>query len=109
MRSSGRTTVSRTMERMASVRRRRRRRRVRGAAASAVPRSTSLIDFVVIVFVSVKKEVARAVGRAEAAAGGAMGAVETEWLRADRAALEPRVLLAVPAPDARFRNIPGRH
>src|SRR5215212_5307732 len=100
MRSSGRTMVSRTRDRIASVRRSRRGRRVRGAAAAAVTRSASLIVRVVIVFVSVKKEVARAVGRAEAAPGGAVGAVEAEHLRADGATLERSVLFAVPAAHA---------
>src|SRR5437762_549545 len=109
MRSSARTTVSLTSDRMASVRRRRRGRRVSGAAAVAAARSTPLIVLVVIVFISVKKEVAGAVGRAEATAGRPMGAVGAEKLRADRAALEPDVLFRVPAADANPRNIARRH
>src|SRR6185436_20071544 len=109
MRSSGRTTVSRTRARMASVRRRRRGRRLSGAAAAAAARSTPLIVFVDIVFVSLEKEVAGAVGRAEAATGRAVGAVRAEQLRADRAALQPHHFFRLPAADADPRNIARRH
>src|ERR1051325_2908168 len=78
MRSSAVTTVSRTSERIDSLRPRRRGGRVRPAAPRAVRRSVGDgIVFVVIVGVSVEK-VPRALRRAVAAGGGAVGPVGTE-------------------------------
>src|SRR4051794_14260203 len=84
------------MVRMASVRRSRRGRRVSAARAASV----SVVELSVLVVIFVSPEIsAAALGRAEAAARGAVRAVGTEPPRADPAALEARVLLGAPAPD----------
>src|SRR3954470_6719311 len=114
MRSSGRTTVSRTSARIDSVRRRRRGRRA-GAIASI---AGSVIAFVVIAL-SVKKRPG-ALGRTEPPAGGAVRAVRAERLAAGEAPLQQRILLGhaatgtLPPLDvghsrsARRRNFPRR-
>src|SRR5215213_3575108 len=94
MRSSGRTTVSRTRERMPSVRRRRRGRRVRSAGA----RVESVVGFQLFVVIRLSGEVVgtAAVGGTEPPAeAGAMGAVGAEEAVADVALLEPGLLLGV--------------
>src|SRR5947207_2057986 len=91
MRSSGRTTVSRTMARMPSVRRRRRGRRVRLARVVETLETASVVVvrvLVVIVDISVVVS-ARADVRAEAAAAGAVGAVGTEVFGTNGTAVEP--------------------
>src|SRR5689334_19159532 len=85
MRSSGRTMVSRTSERMPSVRRRRRGRRV-SAAGAAVSVVGGEIVFVVIDFSVVVLD--RALLAAEAASHGLVRAVGTEPLAADHATLQ---------------------
>src|SRR5437016_7869359 len=99
MRSSAATTVSRTRERIDSLRRRRRGRRVRPPAPREVRKSVGAgIAFVVIVF-SVEK-VSGALPRAVSAAGRAVGAVGTEVAAAGNTTLEPFRLFAVAATDA---------
>src|ERR1051325_775277 len=108
MRSSGRTAVSRTIARIASVRRSRRGLRVNAALPTPCPRSVPGIVFIVI-FVSMEEVVARAVGGAESPPRPPHGAVGTEVPGADGTPLEPRILLGVAAPDAASRNIPRSH
>src|SRR5437870_3129236 len=99
MRSSAATTVSRTRERIDSLRRRRRGRRVRPPAPRAVISSFGGgIVFVVIVF-SVEK-VSRASRGAVSAARGAVGTVGTEVAAAGNTTLEPLRLFAFAATDA---------
>src|ERR1051325_2929055 len=105
MRSSAVTTVSRTSERIDSLRRRRRGRRVSPAAPREVRRSLGVgIVFVVIFGVSVEK-VSRALRRAVAAAGGAVGAVGTEVAAAGDTTLQAGRLFAGFTTDA----APFRH
>src|SRR6266511_1642327 len=100
MRSSAATTVSRTRERIDSLRRRRRGRRVRPPAPREVRRSLGAgIVFVVIFFFSVEK-VSRALRGAVSAARGAVGAVGTEVAAAGNTPLEPLRLFALVATDA---------
>src|SRR5438874_1011646 len=101
MRSSGRTTVSRTSERIDSLRRSRRGRRVSGARTAVVAGSSlvGLMLFVVIVTVSIEEGFG-AGGGAEAAAQGAVGAVGTEVAPADHTALEAGHFFRVAARDA---------
>src|SRR5215212_11145338 len=96
MRSSGRTMVSRTRERMLSLRRRRRGRRVMAAPVVAV----SFVGFNVFVVIRFSGEIVgpSALGRAESAAvPGAMGAVGTEVAVADVTGLETGRVVGVPA------------
>src|SRR5258707_11617240 len=98
MRSSGRTTVSRTRVRIDSVRRRRRGRRVIAPAVVSLDGIVGIEVFIVIV-VSVK-ESTRAAGGAEAPAHGAIGAVGAEVLSADGARFESGDLLGIAAHNA---------
>src|ERR1041385_5170497 len=97
MRSSAFTTVSRTSERIDSLRRRRRGRSIR----SAMPRSLLVAEGIifVVIFISVEKR-ACAFSRAEAAAGGAVSTVGTEVAAARDASLQPGRLLGLFAGDA---------
>src|SRR6185436_17694648 len=98
MRSSGRTTVSRTSVRMLSLRRSLRGRRTSSVVVVGVP----VIVFVVI-RVSAEVVGAAAFGGTEfPAEAGAMRAVGTEPLATDRTWLQPRLFLGLPAPDARL-------
>src|SRR3954453_23183510 len=94
MRSSGRTTVSRTRARIDSVRRSRRGRRS-GVIASSVG---GVIAFVVIAF-SVKKR-AGALGRAEPPPRGPVRAVRAEVLAASDAPPQQGRPLGNAAPNA---------
>src|SRR5215212_5316151 len=94
MRSSGRTMVSRTRERMLSVRRRRRGRRV---IAEAV---VSFVGFNVFVVIRLSGEVvgAAALGRTEPApVTSAMRAVRAEVAAADVTGLETGRVVGVAA------------
>jgi hypothetical protein len=62
----------------------------------------------VVIIVSLKPEGARAFAPAEPAAGRAMRAVRAEEPAADRAALEPGILLGIAAADA-HSLVRGRH
>src|SRR5712691_5001145 len=99
MRSSGRTIVSRTIDRIASERRSRRGRCVIAPRVVVMSFAVAESRVRVVIVVSVK-ESARALVRAEAAPEGAIGAVGAKPSIADRATLEMRKLLGVPAPDA---------
>src|ERR1043166_1772590 len=99
MRSSAVTTVSRTRERIDSLRRSRRGRRVRAAAPRAAWSSVGTGIVFVVIFVSVEK-VSGALRRAVAAAGGAVGAVGTEVAAAGHTTLQALRLFAPAAPDA---------
>src|SRR5437763_1507840 len=94
MRSSGRTTVSRTSARIDSVRRRRRGRRA-GAIVSIIG---TVVAFVVIGLSKEKRP--GALGRTEPPASGAVRAVRAEVLAAGRAPIQQRILLGTAAPDA---------
>src|SRR5437764_635952 len=96
MRSSGRTTVSRTNARIDSVRRSR-----RGLLAGAVVVvSVARFDVaIVVIAVSVEKR-ACALGGAEPPPRGPVDAVGAEVLPAGRAVLEDGALLGIAAPDA---------
>src|SRR5947209_16906238 len=94
MRSSGRTTVSRTRERMPSVRRRRRGRCVRPARVR-VSVSGEVIVFVVIHLSVVKLD--RTGLRAEAAAHSLVRAVGAIPLAADDATIEAGRLFGLAA------------
>src|SRR2546423_15166975 len=99
MRSSAATTVSRTRERIDSLRGRGRGRRVRPPAPREVRKSVGAgIAFVVIVF-SVEK-VSRALRGAGSAAGSAVGAVGTEVPAAGNTTLQALRLFAFAATDA---------
>src|SRR5690349_21366725 len=95
MRSSGRTMVSRTRERMLSLRRRRRGRWVMGFCVRVAESLGNLFVVVVVILVVVlglsgKVIRARAVGRAiPAAEPRAMRAVGTEVAAAHRARFQP--------------------
>src|SRR5258706_588725 len=95
MRSSGRTTVSRTSARIDSVRRSR-----RGLLAGAVVVSVARFDVaIVVIAVSVEKG-ARALAGAEPPPRGPVDAVGAEVLPAGGAVLEDGALLGIAAPDA---------
>src|SRR5260370_42023341 len=98
MRSSGRTTVSRTSERIASVRRSRRGRRVSETAVVV----TSLVGFevFVVIFIISPEVCSRAVERAEPPSAEAIRTVRTEFSRADRALLQPYGCVGGTADDA---------
>src|SRR6266852_2818352 len=99
MRSSGLTTVSRTSERMPSVRRNRRARRT----SRERPVVTSLVEGVVFVVIGLSVEIVRprARRRAEAAAADrAVRAVGAEPAKADAAAIEAGLFFRVAAADA---------
>src|SRR5688572_33237450 len=94
MRSSGRTIVSRTRERMPSVRRRRRGRFVRALPAAPAVRSFFRLEVVVVIRFSREIVGAAAFGRAESpAVPRAVRAVGTEVAVADVALLETHRLL----------------
>src|SRR5437762_5442606 len=97
MRSSGRTTVSRTRVRIPSVRRSRRGRCVRPVAVRAVSVGSEIVFVVIHLSVVVLD---RAVLRAEAAAHGLVRAVGAEPLAADDATLQMRHFFGVGASDA---------
>src|SRR5881396_1460607 len=99
MRSAAATTVSRTRERIDSLRRRRRGRRVRPPAPREVRRSFGGGIVFVVIFFSVEK-VSGALARAVSAARGAVGAVGTEVAAAGNTSLEPLRLFAFAATDA---------
>src|ERR1700756_4200011 len=115
MRSSGRTTVSRTRVRIDSVRRRRRGRRT----GASVRVSVGWIDVaIVVIAVSVEKGPGT-LGGAESPPRGPVDAVGAEAFPAGGATLEDGTLLGGPAPDApppffghstspRRRNFPRR-
>src|SRR5712691_12259082 len=98
MRSSGLTTVSRTSDRIDSVRRNRRGRRVKSAGFVV----TSLFDWLVVVVViqSFPEKSAGAVFGAKSPAGLLERAVGAIPFAADPAALEVRLLIGIPASDA---------
>src|ERR1043165_3709832 len=98
MRSSAATTVSRTRERIDSLRRRRRGRRVSAATPREGWRSVGTGIVFVVIFVSVEK-VSRALRRAVAAAGGAVRAVGTEVAAAGNTTLQALRLFALAAAD----------
>src|SRR6266568_5207636 len=103
MRSSGRTTVSRTSERIASVRRSRLGRRV----SETVVVVTSFVGIAVFTVIFIISPVvgSRAVERAEAAAAQPVRAVRTELSSADRTFLEAHGFVGGTADDAApFRN-----
>src|ERR1043165_6666289 len=99
MRSSAATTVSRTRERIDSLRRRRRGRRVSAATPREGWRSVGTGIVFVVIFVSVEK-VSRALRRAVAAAGGAVSAVGTEVAAAGNNKLHALPLFTLAAADA---------
>src|SRR5437764_6302016 len=96
MRSCGSTTVSRTSERIDSLRRRRRGRRV--SAAPAVIGSAFDSSVRVVIFISMEVVGTGAFGRTElAAAVCSVRAVGAEVRNADAATLEVLVVLALAA------------
>src|SRR5258708_963097 len=98
MRSSERTTVSRTRLRIDSVRRRRRGRRVIAPVVVSLDGIVGIAVFIVII-ISVE-ESTRAGGGAEAPAHGAIGTVGAEVLSADGARFESGDLLGIAAHNA---------
>src|SRR5436305_10365026 len=99
MRSSADTTVSRTSERIDSLRRRRRGRRVSALVPRVVWSSVGTGIVFVVIFVSVKVG-PRAGRRAVAAAARAVGAVGTVVTAAGNTTLEAGRLFTLAAADA---------
>src|SRR4051794_7942427 len=95
MRSSGRTTVSRTSVRIDSVRRSRRGRRDGAVVAVSIGRVVAIV----VITVSVE-EGAGAFGGAEPPPRGPVNAVRAEVFAARRAVLENGTLLGIAATDA---------
>src|SRR5712692_10108944 len=95
MRSSGRTTVSRTSARTDSVRRSRRDRFFRSACCVSILGFAFFGSVLIFIVILSPEKIPRATRRAESPAGALEGMIGAEIFSAHQASIEVRLLLGI--------------